>query len=98
MTFAGIMVLICWLGFFSFGVYSYILHFKIVQVVNSRRAGADPLDLIRPRFGVNEFWSLFRMYRTYFPSGALLRRYWIANLGAILCFLAAVFFAYLALK
>jgi hypothetical protein len=99
MTLAGTMALICWLGFFSLSLYGLWLHTEIEEAVDRAQSPAKPqemsfLDLERRR----NPWRLFPAYRSLYPSGRLLPRYWIAVCGSNLCIVAAIALLFHAMK
>jgi hypothetical protein len=90
MTLFGTLALLCWLAFFASILWGLTIHYKIVEAVNTKRPGEEPLDMMNVRGSpAYKVWSL---YRAYFPGGTLLRRYALVQTSAFVWFgLAAVF-------
>jgi len=95
MTVAGVLALVFWIGYFSFLLYGLILERNIVEAVNQARPAEKPLSLFRIW---GDPWRVHRLYRAFYPSGDLLRKYWKAFGASGLCFAACVASCYYAVK
>ena len=86
MSLYGTLALLSWLGSFGFVVWMLVLEYKIIEAVNLHRSADQRLDLFSAKN------RSFGVYRALYPSGKLVRKYYIANAGCIACFVIAIAF------
>jgi|SRR5579863_8461051 len=96
MTPAGVLAIVLFFAYFSCLMYSFVVKWKIIQAINQSRPSEKPLDMFSFPFRPSWHWEIFRMYRSFYPSGNLTRRYWITTglgflffAGLVLCIFSA---------
>ncbi len=96
MTLYGTLALLCFLGVIGCQLANLMIRHQIIEAINKARPGEEPLDFFgffpRPMSD----WQVFSIYRTCYPKGPLLVRYWLVTAGGILSFALTVFFAWRA--
>jgi hypothetical protein len=98
MTLYGTLALLSWLGFFASLIYSFIVHFNIIDAINRKHPPGEDLDLWTSWMGRGAVWRLGSLYRMYYPSGKLIRRYWLVEGAAILFFITSIVMLFHALR
>ncbi len=94
MTLDGTLALLFFLGSSWCALLSMVLHYEIVVAINQKRTGEKPLDCLGFFPRPTSSWTVFSIYRSCYPNGNLLRRYWLVIGGELLCFALTVLFLY----
>ena len=84
MNFFGALAVALWFAYFSCLMYSFILEWKIIQAINRMRPDEKPLDMFSYSLRWGRHWGIFRIYRSLYPSGNLVRAYWLTTTSGIL--------------
>src|SRR5258708_17133719 len=98
MTVNGALSLLFFLGFSGCTFLSMVLHYEMVEAINKLRRGEKPIQFLgfvpRPMGS----WKVFSLYRTWYPDGDLLGRYWLVVGAQGICFAMMVLFLVRAAK
>ena len=90
----GTIALVCFLGFFSCQVWSLILHYKMIEAINSNRPPEEKLDIFGFFPHPLSFWKVCSIYRACCPGGGLVQFYWTVTIVGNACLVATAIFVF----
>ena len=92
----GSLTLICWMLFMASAVWGLTIQYKIAHAVRTQVPGQKPLPRLKLWREIMTFRVWFP-YRSYFPEGKLLRKYWRVEMASFALFVLAIVCGFLVL-
>jgi len=92
MTLNSALALLFFLAFAWCALLSMILHYEMVEAINNKRRGEKPIHFLGFFPRPTSSWRVFSLYRSCYPNGHLLGRYWRIVGGQVICLALTIFF------